>query len=101
MRHQDRQIGVGEDVLGHAAQEHLAQTAVGVGPHDKQFRIGFFGCLQQDIADRSLLFGRDFRHVRSDPMPIQIVRQILCRRTLLGTCDNADNLDRFRFLQER
>ena len=36
--HQDRQLGLGQDVAGRPAEDHLAQPALGVGALDQQVR---------------------------------------------------------------
>jgi hypothetical protein len=39
--HQDWQVGVGQHEARHAAEDHLAQRAVSVRPHDQEIRVEF------------------------------------------------------------
>ena len=49
MSHQDRKLGVVEHVLGHAAEHHLPQAAVRVGPDDQEVGRHGVGFQEKDV----------------------------------------------------
>jgi len=50
MRHQYRQLGIGENIAGGAAEDHLPQAALRIGALDDEVAAEFVGLGEQDLA---------------------------------------------------
>ena len=101
MRHKDRPSGgVFQNIACRTPQQHLAQSAVGVGAHHKQTGIVFCRRHEQRIADRPQ-FGRNNLPSRVDVVATQ-VDQGLRLRGAAGRCVfvHADDANGCGELQE-
>ena len=67
MRHQHRKLGVGEDVARGAAEDHLAQPALGVGAFDEEVAAEFGGLVQQNFAGACACRRRSVMQVAAMP----------------------------------
>ena len=52
MGHEDRKVGVGENVSGGAAKDHLSQSALRVGTFDEQIAAERLGVGKDGFARR-------------------------------------------------
>ena len=74
MRHQDRDGCVLKDVSGRAAENHLPNRAVAVGPHHQQLAAGKRALFEDRFAEPPFL-RRKGPGFRGDVMGLQIAQE--------------------------
>src|SRR5262245_5414249 len=104
MRHQDGTRHVVEHVAGGAAENEFAQAAVAIGAHDEEPGIDLYGMPEQRLAGAlAAALDRPGNRVHlvalehCDYAPSRLLR----RHAFLSPRVDADDIDRFRRLEQR